>query len=364
MRLSNTLSAYLARQYVFWIGSVFFGLISVALVFDVVEMLRRGSGKQDASVGILIQMSFLKLPHLVETLLPFVILFGAMLAFWRLARMNEVVVVRAAGVSVWQFLMPAIALTIVIGAVHVAVFNPLAAVLLARYEQLEAKLLKRSTSLLDVSKNGLWLRQADNSGQSVIHALGIGRDSMELHDVIIFLYEGNDHFSGRIDADVARLRQGYWDIEKAWISTPDRATQYAENYRLPTDLTVTKIQESFASPETMSFWQLPAFVATLEAAGFSGHRHRLHYFTLLAYPILLCAMVLIAATFTLRVNRRSGAAVAVAGGVLFSFLLYFLSDVVHALGLSASVPTLLAAWTPTGVTTMLGIAMLLHLEDG
>ncbi|MGE4219491.1 MAG: LPS export ABC transporter permease LptG, partial [Alphaproteobacteria bacterium] len=65
MRLSNTLSAYLARQYVFWIGSVFFGLISVALVFDVVEMLRRGSGKQDASVGILVQMSFLKLPHLV-----------------------------------------------------------------------------------------------------------------------------------------------------------------------------------------------------------------------------------------------------------------------------------------------------------
>src|SRR3546814_3755319 len=61
---------------------------------------------------------------------------------------------------------------------------------------------------------------------------------------------------------------------------------------------------SFASPEAMSFWELPEFIATLEAAGFSGHRHRLHYYTLLVYPLLLCSMVLIAAVFTLRVNRR------------------------------------------------------------
>src|SRR3546814_12275295 len=85
----------------------------------------------------------------------------------------------------------------------------------------------------------------------------------------------------------------------------------------------------------MSFWELPEFIATLEAAGFSGHRHRLHYYTLLVYPLLLCSMVLIAAVFTLRVNRRSGAAFAVGGGVLFSFVLYFLSDVVHSLGISS-----------------------------
>ena len=78
----------------------------------------------------------------------------------------------------------------------------------------------------------------------------------------------------------------------------------------------------------------------------------------------MCAMVLIAATFTLRQTRRGGTTYIVSGGVLTGFVLYFFSDIVFALGLSDSIPVLLAAWTPSGVATMLGAAMLLHLEDG
>jgi lipopolysaccharide export system permease protein len=32
--------------------------------------------------------------------------------------------------------------------------------------------------------------------------------------------------------------------------------------------------------------------------------------------------------------------------------------------LSASVPIMLAAWTPAGISTLVGLAMLFHLEDG
>jgi len=44
--------------------------------------------------------------------------------------------------------------------------------------------------------------------------------------------------------------------------------------------------------------------------------------------------------------------------------LYFLTDVVLALGVSGGLPVILAAWAPAGVFTLLGLAMLLHLEDG
>ena len=364
MQLSATLSRYLSRQFIFWLVSVFLTLTGVALLFDTVELMRRASGKTEATLGIIFQMGLFKLPHLVELILPFTVLFGAMLAFWRLAKANEVVVVRSAGVSVWQFLLPALVVAFLIGIFHITIFNPFAAITLAKFEQLESRYLKRSTSMLAVSKNGVWLRQADAGGQAVIHALRVSQDQMILHDVIIFLFEGTDHFAGRVDAKSAQLEKGYWHVKDAWISAPNRVAKRVDTYRLKTDLTVEKIQESFASPETMSFWDLPDFISALEAAGFSGHRHRLHLYTLYAFPVLLCAMVLIAATFTLRVNRRTGAVFAIGGGVFLSFLLYFLADVVHALGLSANVPTLLAAWTPAGVTLMLGLAMLLHLEDG
>jgi len=72
----------------------------------------------------------------------------------------------------------------------------------------------------------------------------------------------------------------------------------------------------------------------------------------------------VAATFSLRLQRRGGASMMIVSGVVTGFLLYFLSDIVFALGVSARLPVLLAAWTPTGVSMIFGASMLLHLEDG
>ena len=142
MRLSPTLSNYLGRQYAFWLAGAFFALMGIALMFDIVEMMRRASGKEDATMSIILQMSLFKLPHLAETILPFTVLFGAMFSFWRLANANEIIIARAAGVSIWQFLMPAMIFTFGVGVFQVVIFNPFSAVMLSKFENVEAKYLK------------------------------------------------------------------------------------------------------------------------------------------------------------------------------------------------------------------------------
>ena len=364
MRVSSTLFAYLSRQILFWIGVIFAGLTSILFMFDTVEQLRRSAGKSNIGMGAVLQMAALRLPHLIEQTLPFVFLFGAMMAFWRLARSNELVVARAAGVSAWQFLLPGVFIAVALGAFQVAAFNPLASSMLAQFERLDSRNLGLSPNRLAVSRTGLWLRQGDETGQTVINARKMASDDVELTTVIFFLFEKQDRYVGRIDAERARLEDGYWKIENAWLSSPDEPTRRVQNHTLRTDLTADKIKDSFAAPETMSFWDIPGFLETLETAGFSGHRHRLYWHTLLARPLLLCAMILIAAVFALRINSRMGAARTLATGVICSFLLYFLSDIVYALGMSASIPAILAAWSPAGIATLLGLALVFHLEDG
>ena len=70
---------------------------------------------------------------------------------------------------------------------------------------------------------------------------------MDLHDVIIFRFEDKDRFAERIDAQKARLEKGYWKLENAWISGPLTQAQFRKQHKLRTKLTLTKIQESFAS---------------------------------------------------------------------------------------------------------------------
>ena len=366
MRLSPTLSVYIGRNFLASFIVLFGLFLLLILLFDTVELLRRAAAKPEITFSMVMEMALLKLPHMGQQAFPFAVLFGGMTAFWRLARSNEMVVTRAAGVSVWQFLLPVLGISFLLGLFQIGVLNPLASTTITRYERIEAVNLKGHKSFLALSKNGLWLRQANANGQSVVHSrfiLQTGND-VELRDVVVFNYKGNDRFIGRLDAYNTRLEDGFWHLSNAWVHTPGKSPRFEKDYWLATDLTLNRIQDSFAPPETMSFWDLPGFIGTLEKAGFTAVRHRLYWHSLLASPLMMCAMVLIAATFTFRNTRQGGGAFVIGAGVLTGFILYLFSDIVFALGLSDSIPVTLAAWTPSGVATLLGLATLLHLEDG
>ncbi|MHA1597360.1 MAG: LPS export ABC transporter permease LptG [Alphaproteobacteria bacterium] len=366
MRLSTTMSLYIGKQFMFSFLAIFSGLLVLILLIDSIELLRRASSKPDVGISMVLEMAALKLPHMGQQIFPFAVLFGSMTVFWRLTRTHELVVSRAAGVSAWQFLLPVLVLAFTLGIIKVAVLNPLSSATLTRYERLDGAAFKGQANFLALSGSGLWLRQSNGTDQSVIHATSVLQQDKDvtLSGVTVFMYEGADKFIKRIDADSAELEDGFWHMRSVWLHVPDQPSRFDKEFWLETDLTLGSIQDNFAPPETMSFWDLPGFIDTLDAAGFSALRHRLHLHSLLASPLLMCAMVLIAATFTLRHSRRGGTIYVVSGGVLTGFLLYFFSDVVFALGLSDSIPVILAAWTPSGVTTLLGLAMLLHLEDG
>lgn len=366
MRLSQTLSLYIARHYAMHFFAVLALFVFLIFVFDVVELMRRAAGKPGIGMSMIFEMAMLKFPHAMQLTFPFAVLFGSMATFWRLTRSHELVVTRSAGVSAWQFLMPVLAVTLLIGLVRIAAINPFSAIMLARYERLDAGILKTGSSALTLAGGGVWLRQGGSEGQVVLRSANISvvGPHVELKPVIAFLYRGTDRFAGRIDAESAVLGDGYWDLRNVWLHHPDEAPVFAATHRLPTELTLARIQDSFAPPETMSFWDLPQFIDSLRTAGFSALRHRLHLHSLLAAPFLMMAMVLLAATFTLRHVRHGGTPGIIGFGVMTGFMVYFFSDVSLALGLSSGIPVALAAWTPAGVSSLIGIALLLHLEDG
>ena len=345
MRLSWTLSIYLGRQFLGAAGIALLGLSTLVLLFDIIELMRRASG-EDISFGVIVGMSLLQMPTLLQKVLPFAVLFGGMLAFARLTRTHELVVARAAGVSVWQFMMPAFLLTFFLGTFVVTIFNPFAALMADRHELLDARYFQGRPTLLSVTRTGLWFRHATDEGHAVLHASAVSQQGVELQDVIIIEQTGaNDTYIGRIDAETAILRDGYWDLTNATISPAEGRPEKHQRYQHPTTLTLGQMQDSFASPETISFWSLPRFIALLTDSGFAAVKHRLHWHTVLSIPLLLLAMVLIAATFSLRLTRRGGTGLLITGGILAGFLFFVLSDVVLAFGLSGKIPPVLAAWT-------------------
>lgn len=363
-RVSGTLTGYLARQFLLWFLALFGLLLAVITLATIVDMLDRLANKEQSTLGLVIQLALLRVPQISQEVLPFAVLGAGMGLFWRLTRTHELVVTRAAGVSIWQFLLPPLAMSAIIGVLAFSVLNPLAAVLMKRYVQMETLVLKQQTSIITVSKTGLWLRQVEGEQIYVIQAEKVGGQGDQLDRVMVLRFDQADHFLGRWDADRALLEPGAWRLEQVWESAPGAPPKRLDTVRIATEMTIDRLNDNFAPPETISFWQIPSYAEVLESAGFPAERLRLQFHRLLAQPLLFAAMVVIAATFAMRPPRRGGVTVIIGLGIVVGFVLYFLSNFVFALGLSGKLPLILAAWTPTSISLMLGVAMLLHLEDG
>ncbi len=368
MRLPITLSYYLGRQFLSSVMLVYGGLFGLVFLIDLVELLRRAAGREGIPFGTVLEMTLLKVPQTSVMLLPYAVMIGMMLSLARLTRSSELIVARAAGISVWQFLAPGVGLMLALGAFFLSVVTPISATMLARYERLEAKVLTGQASLLSVSSSGLWLRQQEyrnaEIGEYIVHALRVSEQGERLWDVTVFVFNTEGIFLRRLDAGEALLVQGEWQLRDALLSIPGKPPQHLDAMRLPTALTVKQIQDSFSSPETLSFWQLPAFIHTLEGAGFSAMRHRLYFQQLLSTPLLLASMVLLAALFSMRLPRRGGVIILITCGLMTGFSLLFVTDIIHALGLSGTLPLVLSAWMPPLACALSGLALLLHMEDG
>lgn len=368
MRLSPIISLYVARNFTLAFLFTLLGICGVTLLFDSIELLRRMDGG-DQGLGVVLEMALLKMPQMFATVLPFAVMLGAMIAFWRLTRTNELVVIRAVGVSAWQFLAPVLIVVLLFGGFNLAVLNPLGAAMYREYERMEDALKMRGDSPLSFSSGGgLWMREATpQGGQAVIHAVDVRQidGRLKMRRVSLLSLGPDGRLTGRLEAAEGTIRDHALQLTDVWVLKAGEPSRHEDQVHQPTSLTLGKIQEKFSSPASLSFWDLPGFIRFFESAGFSAHRHLLAWHSLLASPLLLLAMVFVAAVFSLNPNvRKGGLLTRVVAGVGVGFGFYFFTRITYALGISSSLPVFLAAWSPVVVTMLIALAVLFHQEDG
>jgi lipopolysaccharide export system permease protein len=367
MSISLTLLKYLGRQF-FGSFMMFISiLLMVIYLIDSLELLRRAASHPEVTFTQIAKMSFFQLPGVGQQLFQFAVLFGALFTFWRLTRTSELAVLRAVGISAWQFLMPAFLVAVSIGLVKMTVINPIGSAFSARYDEMDSTLLRGKTSTIDLSAGGLWLRQSGVDSYTIIHADNVDSDTWRLKNVSIYFLTDSDDLTGRLDAPEAALVGTNWEVDRGVLNHPDHPDErpvMVEKTLIPTDMTPGKIEEIFASPNSHSFWTIQHYINTMEATGISAVRLRLQYLGLLADPFLFGGLVLLAAAAGLRQTRRGGTLFVITTGIVAAFSLFFLGNVVRALGESETIPLFLAAWTPAALSLLGGVGALLYLEDG
>jgi lipopolysaccharide export system permease protein len=362
--ITGTLSRYFGMRFLTSVVGSFIGVVALAAMIDYVELMRRGADWPNATALLLAKISIYRVPQLTERIMPFSVLVGAMSCYLALSRRLELVVARAAGVSAWQFVAPAMIGAFLFGAVATTVYNPISAVLHERSKRLEADLLGQNLSALQENTTGFWVRQKSPDGAAIINANSSREQGAALGGVSVYTFDGSGHFQTRIEAKSATLQQGYWQLEDARVYNSGKAPDIEDTYRLATNLTLEQVRESFATPETVPFWQLPSYIEMADRAGLMAAGYRLQYQQLLARPFLLAAMVMLAASVSLRFFRFGGVQKMVLSGITAGFLLFVLSKITEDMSKSELMSPIAAAWIPVVIGGLTGFVALLYQEDG
>lgn len=363
-----TLSLYVARRFAWMflrVAGVFFGIL---MLIDMLDQLRRLS-KHGVGLVQAAELSALNVPDSLYNILPLVMILSAIALFLGFARSSELVVVRAAGRSGLRFLLSPVLVSLLLGALAVAVLNPLVAATSKAYEALYASYARGAERVLSVSEDGLWLRQGGAGSQTVIHAARANGDGTELYGVSFLTFDDSGLPRERVEAETARLVPGAWELQEAkrWQLdqlNPETGAETMASGRIVSDLTAAAIRDSFGRPSAIPIWELPRYIRGLERAGFSARNHQVWFQTQLALPLLMSAMVLIAAGFTMRHVRSGRTGMHVLFALLGGFSIFFLRNFGQVLGESGQVPVLVAAWAPPLAAALFALGLLLHLEDG
>jgi lipopolysaccharide export system permease protein len=362
--MTNTLGRYFAGRFVVSALGVFASIFVLLVLVDYIEMVRKTSGLVDVSAITVAETSLFRVPQLLEKMMPFCILIGAMTCYLALSRRLELVVARAAGVSAWQFIAPALASAIVLGILATIAYNPMSANLREISKRMEAELFGSAPGGGVQDASGFWINQVNADGQAIINAARSEQQGVRLTGLTVFRFDNNFLFKERIEAREATLEDGQWLFKTVRRYSLDAPPIDEDRFTLATSLTPAQVRNSFSTPETVSFWQLPTYIKSSESSGFATAGYRLQYHKLIAQPFLLAAMVMLAASVSLRFFRFGGVQKMVLSGVGAGFLLYVLSKVTEDLSKAELMHPIAAAWLPVLVGGLTGFLALLYQEDG
>lgn len=364
------LARYVANRYLrafLLLAGVF---LAILLLIDMVEQIRRFSDN-GITLGGAARLSALSVAGSFYAILPLIALLAAIMLFLALSRSSEMVAIRASGRSALRVVSAPAVMAALIGVFAVAVLNPMVAATEAKYSAAVARIESGSTQTVSLSEDAVWLRQpvGDNGGQMVIRAARTSPDATTLYDASFIIYEPEVGPATRIESREAVLRDGNWQLSgvKQWTLTdpnPEATSSRSESLNLPTELTAERIRDGFGSPQAIPVWELPAYIAGLERAGFSALRHRVWLQMELALPLTLAAMVLVASVFTIRHMRGRKTGGLVLAAFTCGLALFFLRSMAQVLGDSAGLPPAFAGWAPPIIALLFSIGALLQLEDG
>lgn len=334
---------------------VFFCLILLSESLDTHRFLRISKISGDAIAWLAVLTSGVR--WTIKTL-SITILLGSIVALVELQARNELVIIKAAGISIWWIMRGPI--------IAIALFGILVSMV---GEGISTKINREINPTppglgggISRSTSDIWLQQSGSDGTYFIRAEGARQNGSILDEVEVF--PATDGQVRRIIAEHAEYTWRSWQFKNAILIGVGGVTTQVETYSLATSSTRADLRVSLGSTEDFTYFEL----VDVLTSGVSDVAIRAAALTRLAklssLPLLLVGSLLIAFAFTAGYRRGNSYGGAILYGILLGFVVFVITEMADRAGSSGVLDPVFATWGPAVVSVIIGLSVLLNKEDG
>jgi lipopolysaccharide export system permease protein len=304
--------------------------------------------------GILQAMFYvlMELPRDVYQLFPMAGLIGCLMGLGLLASSSELVVMRAAGVSLWQITRAVfIAILIMVGIVTVLgeAIGPHTILHGERFKALE-----RSGGQAVATTGGVWLRD----GQDFIR-IQIVQATNELAGVTRYSFNSQHQMTGVTYAANAHYKHGVWQLQQV-LESKIAADGTITTSKAPTGTWLMQLNPSVlkiaqVDPDEMTLSKLYQWIEYRKQNGLRYNNYSLTLWQRIFQPLATCVMMLLAIPFIFGPLRSATMGLRLVSGVIVGFGFYILNQVFGPISLVYQFPPILAAIVPMLLFAGVGI---------
>jgi len=342
---SFLINKYLSKEFSKIILATIFIFFCLGLIMNLFEEI---NFFKDLDVGIFLPLilTALKVPSLLHTMLPFIILVGGIWFFRKFKKSDEVTAMKISGMSNLSIIFVPGVISIIIGIFFMTLINPITSISLEKYEAVKGTYEKDKDYLAAITKNAIWIKEIKNNKNNIIKASNLNKEN--LVNLTIYQFDLEYNFLQRIESVSANIISDEWilknvnilDQDGKFISENLEETIYKSTYNLE------KIKTLYSNLDTVSFWNITSEIKLLKERGYSTKEMETKLHKSLSFPFFLLSMVFLSGVFTLGTTFKENNLTYIFVTIVSCILVYFFNDLSAALGKTERLSVEIAVWMP------------------
>jgi lipopolysaccharide export system permease protein len=350
------LSRYTCREFLkllfLWIATFF-------LIFFVIELFERINAiiVHKAPLYLVLEYFLYTIPLFLTQTLPFATLLAALIVLGVFARNNEVVAMKAHGISTYRIMVPLLVLAATVTAFIFFCNETIVPYAARQTNYIWSVKVKQEEERAFFELNKIWYH-----GENVIYNIGLLKPKQNLlRGVTIYRFDEEFNLRQRVDAQEARWNGEEWTFYavaiRDFLPGGEVRTELYDQRALSIAERPEDFKKGMKDPDEMTYRELKEYVERLREDGYDPTRYIVDLHAKVAFPFLTLIMVLMGSPLALAASQGRGGGIAQGVGLsmVIGFVYWVAFAISVALGHAGTLPPFIAAWAPNIFFGLMGV---------